>query len=118
MKRFFNFYTTHDKILFWGFATSLTCAIFIINLFAFLYPKLPSTIPLFYSLPWGSAQLASLSQFIILPSVVLLIFFFNLILAWHLHHSQILLKRSLALSSALCAIILAIAAYKITTIFT
>lgn len=118
MKRIFMLLTKTDKIVFWGFAINVVCALFVINLFALRYPDLPSTIPLFYSLPWGSPQLASLPQFAVLPFIILLIFFLNLTLTWHLHQSQIILKRSLSITAGLTGLLLAITAYKIVALFT
>ena len=110
-------YQESDKIIFFSLVTSLLCILFIINLFAIFYPQLPKQIPLFYSLPWGDSQLASLSQFTILPFIILLSVLVNFSLIWHLHHTQIVLKRFLSLATAITSLLITLTAYKIVFIF-
>lgn len=112
-----SFYRQSDKIVFFSVAISLFCILAIINLFAVFYPDLPHRIPLFYSLPWGEPELASLSQFTILPFIIILTLLINLSLLWHLHHTQVVLKRFLALSTLIISVLITITAFKIVFIF-
>ncbi|MFH0863588.1 MAG: hypothetical protein V1858_00655 [Candidatus Gottesmanbacteria bacterium] len=61
----------------------ITLAIIIFSLvfLLFFWPKLPSEVPLFYSLPWGKEQLANTTYLFILPLGSILIGFINLSLA-------------------------------------
>lgn len=117
MSNFLNLYHHTDKVIFFSVATSFICILSIINLFAVFYPELPRQIPLFYSLPWGDSQLANISQFTILPFIIILTVLVNLSLIWHLHHSQIMLKRFLSLATAITSLLITITAYKIVFIF-
>lgn len=112
-----SFYHHSDKVIFFSAVVSIGCILAIINLFAVFYPELPHLIPLFYSLPWGDDELATLPQFILLPFIILLIILINYSLLWHLHHTQVVLKRFLALSAAVAALLLTITAFRIVFIF-
>lgn len=78
---------------------------------------LPSKLPLFYSLPWGEDQLATLWQFLIIPSVLICISLINLMIYWQLHQSQKLLKEILVVTTLICSLILFITFIKIILIF-
>jgi len=78
---------------------------------------LPPELPLFYSLPWGEVQLATLKQFLIIPASIILITLLNLILSWQLHPSQSFFKKALLLSSLVTTLILIITFIKIVFIF-
>lgn len=82
-----------------------------------LSKSLPPKLPLFYSLAWGDTQLVSSQQLFIIPSIIVLITLFNLILTWQLHSSQVFFKRILLFSSLLVSIILTITFFKIVLIF-
>lgn len=110
-------YKQSDKITFFACVISILCLLSIINLFAVFYPDLPHQIPLFYSLPWGDSQLASLGQFTILPFIIALTLLLNYTLLWHLHHSQIVLKRFLSVATAIISLLITITAYQIVLIF-
>lgn len=110
-------YQQSDKVTFFSAAVALLCLLSIINLFAVFYPELPHQIPLFYSLPWGDAQLASLGQFTLLPFIIVLTLLVNFSLIWHLHHTQIVLKRFLSLATAIIALLITLTAYQIVFIF-
>lgn len=116
-KGFKRFYKTCDKYNFYGVAFAIVATILSLSLFIINYSKLPSKIPLFYSLPWGEPQLVTLSQFLILPLVITLIIIINLSLSIYLHPSQMLLKRIINLSTALIALTILITSYKIIYIF-
>lgn len=54
---------------------------------AITFKRLPPSIPLYYSLPWGEEQLAKPSDLFIIPFSIMIIFLLNLIL------SMVFLKR-------------------------
>lgn len=83
----------------------------------FFIGNLPAKMPLFYSLPWGTDQLASHFQFLILPAVIVLITLINLSLSWYLHQSQTFLKQALLYTSLVVTLILLVTFIKIVTIF-
>ncbi len=91
----------------------LPWAIFILFMGRFL----PQQLPLFYSLPWGENQLATPLQFLILPSMAICISLINLLIYWHLHHSQILFKKIILGISFIFTLILLISYIKIILIF-
>ncbi len=89
----------------------------LVFLFLFFYTKLPNNLPLLYSLPWGDGQLVKKGQFLIIPSIMILITLVNLSLSSGLHRQQIFLKRILLIASAVATTILFISALKIMAIF-
>ena len=94
-------------------ALSLLLILFIVIFFQFLPPKMP----LFYSLPWGDAQLANHQQFFIVPAGIVLIDLINLSLIWHLHPSQKFFKKILIVSSLIVTLIFMTTFIKIFLIF-
>ncbi|OGE26858.1 hypothetical protein A3C26_03065 [Candidatus Daviesbacteria bacterium RIFCSPHIGHO2_02_FULL_39_12] len=93
------------------------CAGLIAASILILDKSLPPKLPLFYSLPWGDAQLASPQQLFIIPSVIILITLLNLTISRQLHYSQGFFKKVLLFYSLLTAIILTITFFKIVFIF-
>jgi hypothetical protein len=87
------FYYKQDKLIFWLNLICLLYALIITVLFFGVIDLMPLKIPLFYSLPWGENQLVSHSQFLILPSIIILSSLINLTIAWHLHTSQAFIKK-------------------------
>ncbi|MBI3103604.1 hypothetical protein HYZ05_01560 [Candidatus Daviesbacteria bacterium] len=96
---------------------SLSCAFTIAAVILIFFRFLPEKLPLFYSLPWGEAQLAHHRQFLILPVSIILICTFNFILSQQLHHSQSFFKKVLILSSLISTLILSVTFIKIILIF-
>lgn len=96
---------------------SLTVFLLLHLIFFSLVGILPAKLPLFYSLPWGEPQLASKQQFLILPTVVLLISALNIAFAWRLHPSQVILRRMLFLTMVGIDLIILVAGIKIISIF-
>jgi|SRR3989344_2860221 len=92
---------------------SLFITLFILIFFRFMPPKLP----LFYSLPWGEAQLGSHSQFLIIPATIVLINLINLMIFWQLHNSQSFFKKMLVLASLTITVIFIITFLKIFLVF-
>lgn len=113
----FKFYKAQDKINFFCITLSFFIALIIIGLFIFNLKNLPNRIPIYYSLSWGDEQLASSSQFIILPLVIILTAMINLIISWHLHSSQVLLKKIIYSSTLLISILILLTALRIIYIF-
>ena len=116
-KRFKKNFISPDQLTFYATVYNLIIFGVVLVLVVFTSPLLPSQIPLFYSLPWGDSQLATTSQFIILPAIALLITLLNLTISWHLHQSQVALKRILCIGSALMSLFVFITAIKIIFIF-
>lgn len=112
-----RFYKSRDKYVFYSISIALLSGFIILGLFLINYSSLPKEVPLLYSLPWGKPQLVDLNQFILLPGIVLLTTLINLIISWHLHTSQLILKRILAFTSATIGITLLITAWKVIAIF-
>ncbi len=112
-----KFYQKTDKYIFYFVVTAFVTSFLICLFFVMNFHNLPSLLPLYYSLSWGKPQLVSQNQFLILPAVIILITLVNLIASWHLHSSQLILKRILASSSAIVGVILLITAAKIIYIF-
>ncbi len=89
-----------------------------LTIFILLSTKiLPPKLPLFYSLPWGDKQLASQQQLLIIPSSIILIALFNLVISWQLHLNLSFFKKILLLASLLISLILTITLIKIVLIF-
>lgn len=115
--KFFHFNKRQDPVVFWATAFSLLGVISTLTVFAFYYERLPSKLPLFYSLPWGEGQLVPIFEIIILPSITIVITLSNLLVSWHLHESQFLLKRMISLFSASLSLLLTLAAIRIIWLF-
>lgn len=113
IKKFIDYYQKQDGIIFWSVSFSTLMSLFLVTLFLTYYFILPTQIPLFYSLPWGDSQLSQKNQFIILPSLILLIMFINLIISWHLHASQLHVKRLIAISTLAISFVVVISGIKI-----
>lgn len=61
----------------WGLAVAILFSVFQWILFGFYGWRLPPEIPMFYSLPGGSAQLTGSEWFIFLPSLTLVMVVIN-----------------------------------------
>lgn len=110
-------YKSSDKLMFFPILASLMF-IFFSALFYFINTdKLPNQLPVFYSLPWGEGQLASRSEFLIILPLSLMITLVNLVIAWHLHDSQQILKRTLAIASSLVSLLISITMVRAILIF-
>lgn len=118
IKIFISFYHEQDTFVFWPITSSVVLILVVISAWALFYMSLPTEIPIFYSLSWGDSQFGHLNQFLIFPSLMSLIILANLIISWHLHYSQILIKRILAIASFIVCILLAIAGLNIILTFT
>lgn len=106
-----------DKYFSIPLIATILVALIISLVFIYLYPSLPSTLPLFYSLPWGSSQLINKDQFFILPAFLILVCLINSFIAYHLHEAQIVLKRVVMTSLIFIDLLIIITALKILSIF-
>lgn len=106
-----------DRFILIPTVVSAASVIVIATLFFLLQSRLPSKLPLFYSLPWGQAQLSGKHQFLLLPVILILTTLVNILLALQLHPVQMVLRRILTVSLLLTNIIIIITAFKILTIF-
>lgn len=113
-----GFYQEQDRFLFWPISVSILLSLGVLTLWAVSYFNLPREIPLFYSLSWGDAQFGHVNQFLIFPSLMSLTILINLIISWHLHFSQVLIKRILAIATMIISLLLTVAAFKIIFTFT
>lgn len=106
-----------NKINLWVIVLpAVTSAVLILTVLLF-FRFLPDKLPLFYSLPWGERQLATPEQFLIIPSIIILVTLVNLAVAKQLHQQQIFLKKALLLSSLIVTSILTITFIKIVFLF-
>lgn len=112
-----NFWQQSDKFILIPAIISFVCFFLIITIFLAAYKTLPPKLPLFYSLPWGDAQLVEKQQFFILPGVLVLITLINMFITFQLHPIQQALKRTLMLSLILIDAALFITTIKILFIF-
>lgn len=116
-EKILNFYQSQDKVILLPIIASLLSVLLVSLIFLIFYKKLPERLPLFYSLPWGEAQLITKEQFFLLPAVLFLITLINSFLVSQLHSLQFVLKRMLAVSVVLINLIILISAFKILFIF-
>lgn len=112
-----NFWRQSDKFTLVPGIISFVCFFLIVTVFLTAYKTLPPKLPLFYSLPWGDAQLVEKQQFFILPAVLVLITLINMFITFQLHPIQQVLKRTLMLSLILVDAALFITTIKILFIF-
>ena len=117
IKNVTGFYQEQDTYVFWPVSLSVLLGLSVISLWAIYYFSLPKELPIFYSLSWGDPQFGHINQFLIFPSLIALTILINLITSWHLHFSQILIKRILAIASLIISILLSVAAFKIIYTF-
>lgn len=116
-QKIIHLHKSSDLVIFWSNFTSIFLGIIASLTLAIYYNKLPSKLPLFFSLAWGENQLVGLSQFFILPFTIFLVFLINLIIAWHLHPSQIIIQRILSVSSAIISFLILVTTFRILYIF-
>lgn len=96
------------KPFFVGLGSLITTLFFL----AFFWPSLPPEIPLFYSRPWGEAQLAP-AYFIAIPPVLAVLFLFaNSLFAQTLDNYP-LIRKLLVFGSATACVLSAITVLRI-----
>lgn len=112
-----SFWQTSDKYILIPILISVTCLFLVSTLYFAAYQLLPPRLPLFYSLPWGADQLVVKQQFLLLPTVIVLLTLINLAIASQLHPLQYVLKRTLMLSLILMNIAMLITVVRTLFIF-
>jgi hypothetical protein len=93
--------------------------IFIIGQLAFLifkFNSLPDQVPLYYSLPWGESQLASVPALFFLPTFSIIFLLINHLLATFFLNSIQLFSRLLIIISLIFSIFSFITLFQIITI--
>lgn len=88
----------------------------IILTFSF-FSRLPSTLPLFYSQPWGATQLANKTTLWLLPFLTTIIFILNLILAHSLFPTEKILSEILIVTTAVFAFLILFTQIRIILLF-
>lgn len=112
-----KYWNSSDKYFSISITVTIISIIVILAFFLIFYSRLPDTLPLFYSLPWGENQLAAKQQFLLLPIILTLICLVNSLISSQLHSVQYLLKRMLLFSLIIIDLILVITTLKIILIF-
>ncbi len=106
-----------NKIYLWIGLSPLMLSLFFVLIILFFFPKLPSKLPLFYSLSWGDKILVNHEQFLILPAILILVTLINLTISSQLHSSQYFFKKILLISSFISGLILTLTFIKIILIY-
>lgn len=112
-----DFYHGQDSFVFWPITGSIFLILAVISCWGISYLKLPKELPIFFSLSWGESQFGHINQFLLFPSLMSLTIFANLIISWHLHYSQILIKRILAIATLIICLLFATGAFRIIFTF-
>ncbi|MDP3998613.1 MAG: hypothetical protein Q8P89_03290 [bacterium] len=95
---------------------SLIALLFGLALLGFGWGGLPPQIPLFYSRPWGEAQLAPNPQIVMLPGLAFSIIFLNIIFSARLLLKEPVLARVLIGASFVLVLILILALFQIVNL--
>jgi len=101
--------------------SSLGCLflIFALLLLIFLnWGRLPPQVPLFFSRPWGEKQLTPPWGLWLLPLVSFSVLIFNLFLAVFAFKKEVLLRRILAASALMVAVLCFLTTYQIIALIT
>lgn len=106
-----------DRFLTIPVGITFFCILLITILLLILIGTLPQSVPLYYSLPWGTGQLAQKQQLFVLPIILTLTMFLNLGLYTQLHQTQFILKRMLLLNILAVDLIIFFATLKIISNF-
>ncbi len=113
IKKIISQIKTGDKYLTIPIGFTAVSSLTITLAFLLIFNQLPQNVPLFYSLPWGSGQLASKQQLLILPSIMVLVALINVAIYSQLHISQLILKRMLLINILVANFILTFVDLKI-----
>jgi hypothetical protein len=89
-----------DKLGRIGYGVSLLLIVIMFVLIGLVYVRLPQSIPLYFSLPWGESRLAPKIMFASIPGIALILSFLNLLLGRIALSLSPLLPRVLAVASA------------------
>lgn len=82
-----------------GYAIGLVLSLVMVAIISGILSRLPIVVPLYFTLPWGEARLASKFMLYILPGLSLGFMMLNLVVGRILRHLSPLLPRVLAVST-------------------
>lgn len=116
-QKLFHFLKFSDKFFLIPLFISLFTTLLITLLIFIFFNQLPFRLPLFYSLPWGEAQLVSKQQIFLLPIVLMVIILVNSFIVSQLHPLQKVLKKLLMFNLIFIDLIILITFLKILFIF-
>lgn len=105
------------KVQFWIGASPLILSLILTLIITIFFKSLPAKLPLFYSAPWGEKQLATHTEFLILPASIIAITLLNFTITSQLHPSQSYFKKMLLIASCLISLILTLTFIKIVLNF-
>lgn len=89
-----------DKLGRTSYLIALMLIVVMLGLITVLLAKIPPSVPLYFTLPWGEARLAPKGMLYILPAISLIFMIFNLGLGRISLKLSLLLPRVLAVASA------------------
>jgi len=96
----------------------ITCLVISLLFIAWRWLRLPPSVPLWYSRPWGTEQLASPIWLFLLPLGGLLIFFINLAISMYITAQYLIFTQVLFLASLLVNILSLVTLVKILFLVT
>lgn len=105
---------SNSKVFRWNLIFIILQVIFLILKFG----DLPSQVPLYYSLPWGESQLASVSTLFLLPTFSIFLLFINHLFAITFSKTIPLLSRLLVFISLIVSLFFLITLLKIVILIT
>jgi hypothetical protein len=89
-----------------GYFVAVSITVVLGLLIAFVWSKLPQTVPVFFSEPWGEARLGAKQWLLLLPGLSLLVIVLNVILGKLGSSSSPVLPRMLGVTSAIVSLAL------------
>lgn len=96
----------------------IVCLIISLFCIAWRWTRLPPSVPLWYSRPWGTDQLASPIWLFLLPLGALVIYFINLAISMYITAQYLIFTQVLFLSSLLVNILSLVTLVKILFLVT
>lgn len=96
----------------------LILTILAIAALAWRWPLLPPQVPLWYSKPWGTEQLASYYWLLLLPAESIVIYAINVIISVYVTHEYLVFTQILYLTSLLVSLLSLITLVKILFLVT
>lgn len=97
-----------DKLGRTSYLIALLLFFLMVGIITLLFARIPPTVPMFFTMPWGEARLAPKSMLYILPGVSLLFLIFNLVLGRISLKLSLLLPRVLAVATMVISAMLLI----------
>ncbi len=108
----------NDRILLWGIILWLLCMLVSLACISLFFPKLPAEIPLFYSRPWGSQQLASKYFIFLLPIGTFILGLVNQMLAIISFKKERIISYIFSITTIFASIFAALAVFNIIHLLT